>query len=244
MKLQVVSDIHTEDHADLGVEWATMLPVGDCDALIVAGDFGNVPECFPTMRKLCRRFPQVIFVAGNHEYWNSGFTRVNDSLTKFDAEVENFTWLDCDVADVGGVRILGTTLWYPRTGDTVAMEHQFPDFLRIADPQRIYDENRRAVEFLTDEVLPGDVVVTHHLPTQECVSPRWRGNAFTPFFVCELRALITMRAPKLWIHGHTHDSRDINVGKTRIVCNPHGHPMRDLNGMFDTCKLVECGGPS
>jgi len=32
-----------------------------------------------------------------------------------------------------------------------------------------------------------------------------------------------MHGVKLWIHGHTHDSFDYNIGDTRVVCNPVGY---------------------
>jgi hypothetical protein len=68
------------------------------------------------------------------------------------------------------------------------------------------------------------VVVTHHLPSQRCVAPQWAGHPLNPFFVCELDALIQERRPAIWIHGHTHDSVDVRVGETRILCNPFGYP--------------------
>lgn len=30
-------------------------------------------------------------------------------------------------------------------------------------------------------------------------------------------------APSLWVCGHTHHPVDVTVGRTRIVCNPHGY---------------------
>jgi hypothetical protein len=32
------------------------------------------------------------------------------------------------------------------------------------------------------------------------------------------------KPPKLWIHGHTHDSFDYMVGETRVICHPKGYP--------------------
>ncbi len=50
--------------------------------------------------------------------------------------------------------------------------------------------------------------------------------------------LIESAHPPLWIHGHTHASIDTHVGKTRIVCNPHGY-MTDLNGDFRPKLVVQ-----
>ena len=36
----------------------------------------------------------------------------------------------------------------------------------------------------------------------------------------------------IWIHGHTHESFDYHIGKTRIVCNPRGYASIEENKGF------------
>ena len=38
--------------------------------------------------------------------------------------------------------------------------------------------------------------------------------------------------PRLWIHGHTHESFDYQIGKTRVVCNPRGYASIEENHCF------------
>ena len=38
--------------------------------------------------------------------------------------------------------------------------------------------------------------------------------------------------PRLWIHGHTHESFDYEIGKTRVVCNPRGYASTEENKEF------------
>jgi len=38
--------------------------------------------------------------------------------------------------------------------------------------------------------------------------------------------------PRLWIHGHTHESFDYKIGKTRVVCNPRGYASTEKNKGF------------
>jgi Icc-related predicted phosphoesterase len=38
--------------------------------------------------------------------------------------------------------------------------------------------------------------------------------------------------PRLWIHGHTHESFDYEIGKTRVVCNPRGYASIEENKGF------------
>ena len=67
------------------------------------------------------------------------------------------------------------------------------------------------------------MVVTHHGPHPAGVSPRYKGNSLNAAFFSDLRSL--MPHVDLWVHGHTHDSVDIQEGRCRVVCNPRGYPL-------------------
>jgi hypothetical protein len=43
---------------------------------------------------------------------------------------------------------------------------------------------------------------------------------------------ILQHQPRLWIHGHTHESFDYKIGKTRVVCNPRGYAAIEENKGF------------
>jgi Icc-related predicted phosphoesterase len=114
----------------------------------------------------------------------------------------------------------------------------------------VYEANEKAVRFLKglDNGCPPDVVVTHHAPTRKSIVPSWRGHNLNRFFVTELDMLIKEMKPKLWVHGHMHNSIDYTAWDTRIVCNPFGYvwvraddgtgaPM--LNRDFEEKKVVE-----
>ena len=45
-----------------------------------------------------------------------------------------------------------------------------------------------------------------------------------------------------WIHGHTHDSVDYEIGATRVVCNPFGYKNKKTNHEFDPKKIVTVHG--
>ena len=68
------------------------------------------------------------------------------------------------------------------------------------------------------------VVVTHHLPGAGSVAARYRDDLANAGFSSHLDHLMGKAA--LWVHGHTHDSFDYQIGGTRVVCNPRGYPLR------------------
>ena len=69
------------------------------------------------------------------------------------------------------------------------------------------------------------VVVTHHAPHPDCVGKAFEGSPLNPSFVSDLRSVIHLLEPRLWIHGHVHHNVDLVDGRsdTRIICNPRGY---------------------
>ena len=52
--------------------------------------------------------------------------------------------------------------------------------------------------------------------------PIYEGERSNPAFASDLSALFCDRV-KLWVHGHTHESMDYELGGTRVLCNPRGY---------------------
>src|SRR5690606_28638686 len=69
------------------------------------------------------------------------------------------------------------------------------------------------------------VVISHHSCSIQSIHPRFANNLYNCFFCDPLdKDIVLTWKPKLWIHGHTHDSFDYILGDTRIICNPSGYP--------------------
>lgn len=85
------------------------------------------------------------------------------------------------------------------------------------------------------------VVVTHHAPSFKCLEPRYQamqGNHVNAAFASSLEHLMGPGVP-LWIHGHVHNSVDMDIKGTRILCNPRGYAGVELNPDFDPAFVVE-----
>jgi Icc-related predicted phosphoesterase len=81
------------------------------------------------------------------------------------------------------------------------------------------------------------VVVTHHLPHARSIPSRFHDDLLNAAYASDLSDVIESGRPALWVHGHTHDSCDYQVGDTRIVCNPRGYD--DENMRFDPALTVQ-----
>jgi Icc-related predicted phosphoesterase len=114
------------------------------------------------------------------------------------------------------------------------------DFSLIKDFESwVYEESRRMRELLARELRPGDVVISHHLPSHRVVHPKYVGDPMNVIFVCDVEDLIVERRPRLWLHGHTHETLDVTLGDTRVVCNPFGYVGRELNPAFSERARLE-----
>lgn len=240
MKIRIISDLHLEFMPNLhSSEFVRRLPT-DCDVLVLAGDVSNASGLLRALRLFSDRYENVVYVVGNHELYGSSPTQVEELLE--DAP-DNVHVLEMGVVRIGslgldGQRFLGCSLWFPPAtrGDKWSLNdfHQIREF----EPW-VYDRNAASVRWLAGNVQPGDVVVTHHLPAEESVHPKYKGSALNDFFLCDVRNTIAIAQPTLWIHGHTHESCDYRIGRTRVVCNPYGYAGHEVNASFDAGKTVE-----
>ncbi|MGJ7558532.1 metallophosphoesterase [Variovorax sp. RB3P1] len=85
------------------------------------------------------------------------------------------------------------------------------------------------------------VVVTHHAPHRNSLAPRFAGDWLSGGFVNEMTPDF-FTVPSLFVHGHTHDSFNYEVGTCRVVCNPRGYLNRKgqpENKDFDPGLVVD-----
>ncbi len=197
----------------------------DADVLVLAGDIVALRdwhwyEAGEILRGFAKRYPAVVYVPGNHEYYGTRISAVDLH------ELQNVTGVhvlhpDAPSVHIGQQRFVGGTLFQP--ADPVAS--------KISDHSQIRGFTSEAAEhfgfveeFLNLNLRPSDIVVTHHAPCNGSIAPEYVGNPWNRWFITpEMEPLILDHQPKLWIHGHVHSPHDYMLGKTRIVCNPRGY---------------------
>jgi predicted phosphodiesterase len=241
MKIQLASDLHLEMIAHYWPGERIIEPAPGADVLILAGDIGHGDHPFEMFSK----WPvPVIWVAGNHESYGeeiaSGLEQMRISAKRF-----NIHFLENDEVVIGGVRFLGTTLWtdykLPSLQQTQAqlMEYagkRLNDHYQISvnrgdgRPHRLTTQDALERHMLARAWLEQEmakpfegktVVVTHHGPHERSVHPRYLGNPLNAAFCSDLSDL--MPGADLWVHGHTHDGFDYQVGRCWVVANPAGY---------------------
>jgi Icc-related predicted phosphoesterase len=238
MQVRVVSDLHFEFAPDGGRICAHRVTRGEFDVLVVAGDLTSARGLRAGLRLICEETDKpVVYVHGNHEFYGSDRASVLEDTRRSQEEFPHLHFLDRRVVTIDGQRFAGATLWFQKSS---APEWAMNDFSLITGFRSwVYNENGLARSWLAENVQPGDVVVTHYLPSPKSVHPKYVGNALNPFFVCDVERLITEKRPALWIHGHTHESVRYQLGGTEVACNPFGYSGHEVNQEFDPELTIE-----
>jgi len=230
-RILIASDLHLE-FSDI------TLDSGPADIVVLAGDIHEGAAGIEWART---RFAQpVIYVAGNHEFYNGEIGAVTAAM-KAAAAGSNVHVLDDEAVTIAGVRFLGAVLWtdFALYGEQVKADafgqclKLMPDFKIVSyrneilspdDTIAMHTQSRTwLAEHLAEAHDGPTVVVTHHAPHRGSLAERFAEDPVSAAFVSDMEAMILEVGPALWIHGHTHTSFDYTVGPTRVVCNPRGY---------------------
>lgn len=246
LRIQILSDLHLEFSWDTARQFIGMLDPEGVDVLVLAGDICLDRQLFSALGMICRRYADsdVVFVHGNHEFYGSSrLSVIRDTHEALRAN-SNLHWLNSTAEVIRDQRFIGAPLWFADRPDNEQFKPYLNDFHVIEGLEEwVYHENARADAFIRNNVTPSDIVVTHHLPSPRSIAPRFGVDGLNRFFMHDMHDVIVTKGPKLWVHGHTHDSFDYVIqhstsANTRVVCNPRGYWPSDLNPDFDINKVV------
>ena len=113
---------------------------------------------------------------------------------------------------------------------------------RIYGISHILQANCSTLLFLKKELQQGDILITHHLPSNKCVSDFFEGNSYNCFFVGDIENIILQQKPSVVIYGHTHESNYFDLDGVKFYCNPYGYPREQQKKnmkKFDSNLIVE-----
>mgnify|MGYP000400991425 CR=1 FL=1 len=247
IRILILSDLHLE----FG-EWTP--PSVDADVVVLAGDISKYDQGIWWAKEYFTPESTVI-LAGNHEYYGAEYHDTLAACRKSASQI-GCHFLENDSVVIAGVRFIGATLWtdFRLNGDGDVQRHsmevarmmmndfhdihwaegersrgfQPSDAVALHEVSRVYLERE-----LTTKFAGPTVVATHYLPSRQSIAERFLGDPLNPAFCVELISIIERTQPELWVHGHSHDSCDYQIGRTRVVCNPRGYHPTELNAAFD-----------
>lgn len=240
MRINYFSDIHLE----FGT---SALPDTDADIVIAAGDIGIYDQGIAWLKAIDK---PVIYIAGNHEFYNFEYYKTLRMLRKECANT-NIHFMENNTVYFGGVRFLACSLWTdlfangPKTAEIFAWG--LNDFSKIRfgngmfTPDQFSNLYYHSLTWLERELgkpFSGKtIVVTHHAPTQLS----WYGSSdsIKIFAYCnDLQSLLHDYDISLWFHGHTHSIGNYQIAGTRILSNARGYKGRKVVAKFDLNKTI------
>lgn len=261
MKIHLLSDLHAEFS-----DYPYKAPEGT-DVIVAAGDIHKGLESIRSLRRWFGDTIPILFVPGNHEYYKGCFTELNEQF-KFEAFKHNVVWLYNQIYTLNDVNFMGATFWsdYELYGNKqlaqTIVKDAINDFKLISyrkkpwerfTPTKTEREHHLSKSFIIDSLHEWRekhsydkkaVVVTHMAPHPKSVHERWGTTPMNAYYASDQTVIIEHYKPDLWLHGHTHDSFDYIVDKTRVVCNPRGYsnpknPFDQENTKFNKDLLIE-----
>jgi predicted phosphohydrolase len=239
----LVSDLHTEFYADAMAFLRSLEFAPGLDFLLVPGDI-VVPArqgqetTQAALAFLAQQARHVIYLAGNHEYYNAAREKAESTLGA--CMPPNFHWLRNTEETVDGVHFFGGVMWFPYNSRNPIYENQLNDFRLIRRFREwVYEENALFADAARKMITPGTIVLSHHVPSYQCVHPQFRGDELNRFFVCEMAPLIEEKRPTLWVYGHAHLAHRCQIGKTNVVANPFGYPHERRAAAEYPCAVFE-----
>lgn len=243
MLVRICSDLHNEFD-----QYLLPRPFDLDTVLIVAGDVDTAPHVNRLLTFLGNasvRYKHVIFVPGNHEFYNGDMTDILAILHEALDKTPNIYLLDNSSKMIGDVLFLGGTMWTDLNNNDWATCYtalQGMNDFRITrvngkrflpvDSVEMFKTTKEFIFNTLDNVDKMDpkprktVVVTHHGPTTLSIHPMYAGSSLNPCFAANLDKEVEAKGPDFWFHGHTHSPMDYTIGKTRVIANPRGYVHR------------------
>jgi Icc-related predicted phosphoesterase len=233
VKIQLASDLHFEFLNQLKYQELLDEFTGEADVLILAGDV--VPLRFVDVVRdvlggFCEKYEHVVYVPGNHEYYKTNTRDAHLVLGAVTNELHNLHWLNNNSVQIRGRKFFGGTLWFKNLPGNGIFKEQLNDFYLIKNFEPwVYDQVKEFEYRYDHEVNKETIVVSHHLPANESIAPKYKlpdptAPSLNRFFLNDQEDRARQKKPLLWVHGHTHEACDYHIGETRVVCNPRGYP--------------------
>lgn len=261
MKIAIGSDLHLNfgDNIDLQSQ-------EDAEILLLAGDIIETRGLKPNrqfrdrylkfFKTVCGKYKYVIYVQGNHEYYNSCIKDSTDRIKEYLSIFNNLKLLNRDtVFNYKGITFIGDTLWTNLNNNcpitALHLRDRINDYTYITDdnysrftPDKSYRQHIATVNKFKQYLNSNGnyIIITHHAPSfKSCHSSYKKDYYMNGGYYSNLEDLIIENTDKikLWVHGHTHIPCEYQIEKTNIMCNPRGYEDIENQSIDYKFKVVE-----
>lgn len=231
MKIRLISDAHFEFYQDKNLYQNP----DNADVLVIAGDLaGGHVACWTALKQFAGTHEHVLYVSGNHEYYNTFVTEFDDYIRRV-SECTRVHFLNPGMIKIKDVTFIGGNLWTNFQQDIWAKQvaaRNIADFRYIKEfsTDKAAELHYKHIKFIKEAYATAEgkkVIISHFLPAVECVAKQFLTEdnaAINKYFANNYGGWISeLTDVPYWFHGHTHDNVDITLGDTRVIANPYGY---------------------
>lgn len=271
MKIWTISDIHLKIWQAREGLMPFAVPDADV-CVVAGDVTDGIVGSLQWMAECIRPHMPVVAVLGNHEFFGHDIPEGRRTAARLARELDIHLLDDSEVTIGGVRFVGGTLWTdfrifedaaegpaFTQRDCMAAARHGLADYdeiwaeeasnlrmARLFSPRDAVELHRSTVAFLDRALALQDdvpvVVVTHHAPSPMSVKEQYAGLPTSAAYASDLTSFMLAFQVDAWIHGHTHDNFQYEVGRTRVVCNPRGYEAHPNPG-FDPALIVEveCG---
>lgn len=234
MRIHYCSDLHLEfEQNNKYVDRYLSYDPGDI--LILAGDIVPLDDEFlnnPFFSFISKKFRQVFWVPGNHEYY---YRDISDFSASFNMKLhQNINIVSNIELHYEGVQFIFGTLWSRISEENGKyIEQNVSDFdcitknkkkLRISDFNKLHCECLAFLKRSLENKNSKTVVVTHHVPSLLCNKSDHNKSQINEAFTVDLTDFIKSSNVNFWIYGHSHfNQKPAYIGNTIMLTNQLGY---------------------
>lgn len=254
MKIQYMSDLHLEYQENRDYfKQNPVNPIGD--VLVLAGDIvceTDREKAQYFFKDIESKFKLIISIMGNHEFYNGEISYAFPKYEKYLSD--NHILLNNKSIIFENIKFISSTLWSQT--DPV---HELEISRRLNDYKYIKKKNgneflnlnvedtnnyhKISKEFITEELKKDFngkiIVITHHLPSINCVIPKWRNVNVVSAFANNIDEIILNNNIDAWIFGHQHELINDFIGNTNMLSNPLGYSKESDFNLFKNDRYIE-----
>ena len=265
MKVALASDVHLE-FGPISLE-----NTENANVLILSGDicvakdilnrddngifdrFSRSNTIHTFFQECCERFPQVIYIMGNHEHYHGDYSDTITNLRNRFGYLANLHILDKEMVQLGGVSFIGGTLWTDMNKeDSLTLLHMkgmMNDFRCVNNSKNVvnfktFDENGNA-EFKTRAAMfTAEDAVVDHREMLEYIRLMIEGKFDQKFVVVghhspsKLSTKPQYEDEVIMNGGYSSDLSEFILDHPQIKLWTHGHTHHKFDYMIGSTRIV------
>lgn len=243
MKISYCSDLHFEfaltnldDFQDKG---DVLLLCGDITTMVKlrlefeSSRFGDATPILDFFDLITGKYKHVIYVLGDHEYYQSSFAECEKELLRVLPPYKNLYLVSSGkIIGIDNVAFVCGTMWTDFNKECpitlTSAKYAIRDYHLISDATAIYvlSQHQSFVKWVKNLDLSQyqhAVLVTHHTPSFATVNEEFENDEI-------MNGYYSANCDKLLakfdyaVHGHQHNGYNVIVNDCQILSNPRGYP--------------------